>query len=107
MKGGLCNFLVLASLALASCDKGYEERFTNYFTESMDSVIVGENKIVYKDVPLEITTDVHKLKKGKYGIQLVTKTKKRFYSSITIPSKGAGKRTIQIDAIEQINILEE
>jgi len=99
--------LACAALALVSCDKGYEVRFTNYYIEPMDSVVVGTDKIVYKSVDLETTTDYYKLSKGKHAIRFVTKTKKKFYSSITIPSKGSGKRTIQIDGIEQVSIFEE
>ena len=73
----------------------------------MDSVVVGNNKIVYKNVALETSTDYFDLSKGKYGITFITKTKKKFYSNITIPSKGTGKRTIQIDGIEQVSIFEE
>lgn len=99
--------LVLVFFILVSCDKGYQVRFTNFYIEPMDSVIVGNNKIVYKDVALETTTDYYKLAKGKYAIRFITKTKKNFYSSISIPSKGTGKRTIQIDGIEQVSIFEE
>lgn len=100
-------FAFLICLSFASCDKGYEVRFTNFYIEPMDSVVIGSNKIVFKQVALETTTDFQKLSKGKYNIQFITKTKKRFHSSITIPSKGTGKRTIQIDGIEQISVFEE
>lgn len=99
--------LICTALGLVSCDKGYEVRFTNYYIEPMDSVVVGSNKIVYKSVDLETTTDYYKLSKGKYTILFITKTKKKFYSNITIPSKGSGKRTIQIDGIEQVSVFEE
>ncbi|MDI1356432.1 MAG: hypothetical protein PSX36_16060 [bacterium] len=92
---------------LSSCDKGYEVRFTNYYIEPMDSVVVGNNAIVFKNVELQKTTDFTKLSKGTYQIRLITTTKKRFYTSLTIPKTGTGKRTIQIDAITQMAILEE
>jgi hypothetical protein len=99
--------LILPLLLFASCGKGYEVRFTNYYTEPIDSVVIGENKLVLKDVELQDDTDYYALSKGKYNVQIISKTKKRFYTSITIPASGTGKRTIQIDAIEQIYVLEE
>lgn len=99
--------LILPLALFTSCGKGYEVRFTNYYTEPIDSVVIGENKLVLKDVELQDDTDYYALSKGKYSVQIISKTKKRFYSSITIPTSGTGKRTIQIDAIEQIYILEE
>jgi hypothetical protein len=92
---------------MVSCDKGYQLRFTNYYIEPMDSVVVGDNKVVFKGVELQASTGYEKIKKGKYAIMCVSKGKKRFYSNITIPGKGSGKRTIQIDGISQISILEE
>lgn len=99
--------VLLLLLFLVSCDKGYQVRVTNYYIEPMDSVIIGSNKVVFRSVALETTTEYNDLSKGKYPVQFVTKSKKRINSSITIPSKGTGKRTIQIDAIEQINVFEE
>jgi len=100
-------FLFFISLLFAACDKGYQVRFTNFYIEPMDSVVIGNNKIVYKNVALETTTEYMKLTNGKYHITFTTKTKKKFYSSIYIPKSGSGNRTIQIDAIEQIGIFEE
>jgi hypothetical protein len=73
----------------------------------MDSVVIGNNKLVLQNVKFEETTQFYNLSKGKYGINCVSKSKKRFSSSFTIPSSGTGKRTIQIDGISQISILEE
>ncbi|PBQ31217.1 hypothetical protein CNR22_05365 [Sphingobacteriaceae bacterium] len=92
---------------MVSCDKGYDIRCTNYYLEPLDSVVVGDNMIVFKNVGLESSTEFSHAKRGQYAIKIITKSKKKFNSSIWIPGKGSGKRTIQIDAIEQINILEE
>lgn len=100
--------LLLTLLALlSSCDKGYEVRFTNYYIEPMDSVVLGNNKVVFKNIGLENSSDYSKIAKGSYHITLITRSKKKFYSSLVIPNKGSGKRTIQIDGINQISILEE
>lgn len=104
---GLNIFLILCVLSFASCDKGYEVRFTNYYIEPMDSVIIGDRMIVFTAVELQASTGYNAIGKGKHSIQCVSKTKKRFSSEINIPSSGKGKRTIQIDGINQISILEE
>ena len=92
---------------MSSCSKGYEVRFTNYYIEPMDSVIIGDNAIVFKNIDLESASDYTKLKKGKYHVTCISKMKKKFYSSITIPKSGDGKRSIQIDAVNSISILED
>lgn len=107
MKTKIFGILLLLALFGASCDKGYQVRFVNYYNEPIDSVVVGSNKLVFKAIELQAKSPYYDLSKGKYGILIVSKTKKRFSSSITIPSTGTGKRTIQIDGIEQISILEE
>jgi hypothetical protein len=100
-------FLLAVVLAAASCSKGYEVRFTNYYIEPMDSVIIGNNTVVFKAIELQASTGFSKIERGKYPIRCISKTKKKFSSEITIPSTGKGKRTIQIDGISQISILEE
>lgn len=99
--------LTFILFSLISCDKGYDIRCTNYYIEPLDSVIIGDEMIVFKDVPIESSTEFSHSKRGNHTIKIVTKSKKRFQSSIWISGKGSGKRTVQIDAIEQINILEE
>jgi hypothetical protein len=101
--------LITASVVFifSSCDKGYELRFTNLYIDRMDSVVVGNNKIVHTDVSRDSTTGYKKIQKGKHAIRCVSRNGKKFYSSIFIPSRGSGKRTIQIDAVEQISIFEE
>ena len=104
---GLNIFLILSVLLLTACDKGYEVRFTNYYIEPMDSVIIGNRMIVFTGVELQASTGYNAIGKGKHSIECVSRTKKRFSSEINIPSTGKGKRTIQIDGINQISILEE
>lgn len=99
--------LLISAAAFVSCDKGYDVRFTNYYTEPMDSLVIGDNQIVFKDVAPENTTGFEHVTRGKHSLKFVTRSKKRFYSVMTIPSKGSGKRTVQIDAIRQIAVLEE
>lgn len=94
-------------IVLVSCDKGYELRFTNYYLEPMDSVIIGSNTIVYKNVEVKMTTPANKIKKGNYGVTCVSKSKKRFFGELQIPSKGSGVRTLQIDGLGSIVTLEE
>jgi hypothetical protein len=73
----------------------------------MDSVIVGNNKVVFKNILHDSTTEFNKISKGNYQVLFISKTKRKFASTLSIPKTGSGKRTIQIDGISQISILEE
>lgn len=98
---------LLLLLILVSCGKGYELRFANLYNEPMDSVVVGNNKLVFTDIQLQSTTAFESITKGKYSITCISQSKKKFYTSISIPGTGSGKRTVQLDGIEQFSILEE
>lgn len=99
---GLIAFCIIFS----SCEKGYQVRFTNYNIESMDTVIIGKD-IIYTAVERQVTTDYQKIKSGNQSIKCITKTKKVYTSTISIPKKGTGKRTVQIDGLSRISILED
>jgi len=99
--------LILLLALMSSCDKGYEVRFTNYYIEPMDSVVIGSAKVVFRDIKFGVTTDFSEISYGNYSVMFVSRSKKRFYSRIDIPKSGTGKRTIQIDGITQIAVLEE
>jgi hypothetical protein len=73
----------------------------------MDSVVVGQNKLIFQNIAQETKTGFNTITKGNYTIRCISKTKKVFYSTITIPKSGTGSRTIQIDGVNQISILEE
>lgn len=100
-------FFLVFLVLMSSCDKGYEVRFTNYYLEPIDSVVVGANEIVFKSIPFNGTTEFVKLRQGTYGVNITSSSKKKFSTSITIPKSGTGKRTIQIDGTKAIYILEE
>lgn len=91
----------------SSCSKGYEVRVTNYNNEVLDSVVIGSNVIVFTQLEKQATTEFRKIKAGSYSIKFITKAKNEYSSSITIPKKDGGKRTIQIDGINRVSILEE
>ena len=97
----------LAAFVLVSCDKGYDVRVTNYYIETLDSVVIGDRQIVFSNIPPETTTDFKHITRGQHGVIFYTKSKQKFNYSFFISSKGSGKRTIQIDAIKQINVFEE
>ena len=99
--------LIMASVVLTSCGKGYDVRFTNYNTEVIDTVIIGKNSVVFSQIERLTTTDYKKISTGNQTIKCITKTKKIYSSSISIPKKGTGKRTIQIDGLNSISILED
>ena len=108
------NFKILPVLILisfffifTSCGKGYEVRFTNYNTEKIDSVFIGGSDIIFSQVDRQSTTEYRKITSGDKTIRCVTKTKQIYTSTISIPKRDGGKRTIQIDGVNRISILED
>jgi len=99
--------LFAGMIIFSSCSKGYEVRVSNYNNEALDSVVIGNNNIVFTQVDKQATTEFRKIKAGTYNIKFITKTKNEYGSSITIPKRDGGKRTIQIDGINAVSILEE
>lgn len=100
-------FFTFLLLLLCSCDKGYQVRFVNYYTEPMDSVVVGNDVVVFTGIDPEAETAYEKIKKGTYKVVCTARSKKKFSSQITIPRSGSGKRSIQIDAVNSFSILED
>jgi len=73
----------------------------------MDSVIIGDKQVVFTDIETQTTTELKKITKGRHGVTLVSKTKKRFYTYMFVSGKGQGNKTLQIDAIGQVAVLDE
>lgn len=92
---------------LWSCDKGYEARFSNLYTETMDSVIVGASGAVFSNIAFNQVTAYQKVRTGVHSIVFVTHSGERFYSNMFVPHSGTGKYTIQIDGVRQVSILED
>src|SRR3954463_6165974 len=107
MKKVIRIFILCVATIFCSCDKGYEVRFANFYLEAMDSVYVGDTKVIFVNVPLESATEYQKIGRGNHSIRMVTKSKKVLFGTIPIPSTGTGKRTIQVDGIKQVSILED
>jgi len=107
MKGSWYFFICCFIIVFCSCDKGYEVRFTNFYLEPMDSVIIGDPKVTFTNIELETTTHYQKIGRGDHSIRMVTRSKKVFFGVIPIPGSGTGKRTIQVDGIKQVSILED
>ena len=99
--------LFIIFLTLASCDKGYDVRFTNFYLEPVDSVVIGQNKVVFTNIEVKATTSAMKMDKGDYSVTCITKSKKHFGAELSIPKKGSGVRTLQIDGLGNIIVLEE
>jgi len=99
--------LFAMSTFLISCDKGYTVRFTNYSQQPVDSLIIGDNEVVFTNIEVQNVTEYKPIKKGNYSIQCVTKSKNRYKSSFNIPSAGEGKKSIQIDGTNTIVVLEQ
>jgi hypothetical protein len=100
-------FLAFCILFFSRCDKGYQVRFTNYYIEAVDTVKVGDTDVRFTTIPTEYTTDFQPVKRGRHHLEIITRSGKRFFGVMAIPSNGSGNRTIQIDGINQISILEE
>lgn len=98
---------LFALVLLSSCDKGYDLRFTNYYLEPMDSVIVGSNVLVFTNVETQSSSAFMGIKKGAYNVSCISKSKKHFSTKIEIPSKGSGQRSLQIDGLGTFVLLEE
>lgn len=99
--------LIFVFILFSACAKGYQVRVSNYNTEILDSVIIGNNEIVFTQIGLQSTTEYRNIKSGDKTIKCITKTKKKYNSSISIPKKDSGKRTMQIDGINSISVLED
>jgi len=99
--------LIIVSILLAACDKGYEVRFSNFYREKMDSVNIGEGRVIFTGVGIQQTTEFRKITKGEYMVRCKASDKKTFHVMLSIPSTGSGKRTIQVDGISQVAVLEE
>lgn len=100
-------FYISMLILLVSCDKGYQVRFSNFYTKSMDSVNIGQGKVLFTNIASQQTTEYKKISKGKYEVWCTASDKKRFKTVLEIPGDGTGSRTIQIDAISQVAVLEE
>ena len=99
--------LFIVCIFFSSCGKGYEVRVTNYNTELLDTVIVGKDIVIFTKVERQSTTEYRKVTSGDQSIRVITKTKKEYTSTISVPKKGTGKRTIQIDGLNRISVLED
>jgi hypothetical protein len=91
---------------LTGCSKGYELRFSNYYTERIDSVSIG-SALTFTSVSTETSTDYLPINRGQYEVRIASAGKKRFRTSIFIPGNGSGKRTVQIDGIGQVSYIEQ
>jgi hypothetical protein len=98
-------FTIVAALLLTACDKGYRVRFANYYIERMDSVIIS-GQLQFSMIERQQVTDYKEIKKGKHDVRCVAKDGRNFSTSLQIPSSGGGDRTIQIDAVSQVSVLE-
>jgi hypothetical protein len=106
MRALLPAIILVISLIAGSCDKGYRLRFANYHTEQMDSVIVGTDVMFVAVEPKQVT-EFKKIRKGTHAATCITASKRKIYATVQIPSRGSGDRTLQVDGVEQVSVLEE
>ncbi len=101
----LKTILVLLHVVfITACDTGYEIRFSNYSTEVADSVVIGNNTIVYTDIPEMTSSAYQPIKRGHYDIRLLMKSGKTYTSNTFISGFGTGKLSLQVDAIGQVSV---
>lgn len=99
-------YFALLLLICCSCDKGYEIRFSNFYLEPMDSVRIG-SEMVFTNVERNTTTSFKPIKSGEYAVTCITRSKLRLDTSIQIPKKGSGSRSLQVDGLKVFSLLEE
>lgn len=99
--------ILLSLILFSACDKGYQIRFNNLYTEKMDSVSVGDKKIIFTDIEPGASTAYTVIARGQYEAKCVSKTKKRFSVSFFVSGKGSGTKTIQVDASGQTQLIEQ
>jgi hypothetical protein len=92
---------------LSSCDKGYQIRVNNLYTEKLDSVVIGKNKVVFTDIERNTATEYKMIARGQYDAKCVTSSKKRFTLTFFVSGKGEGKKSLQIDATGQTVVIEQ
>ncbi len=98
--------LFCSILFLSACDKGYQIRFNNLYTEAMDSVVVGNKKIIFTNIERGAATSYTAIARGQYDAKCVSHSKKRFTVSFFVSGKGTGTKTIQVDASGQTQLIE-
>lgn len=99
--------IVCALLIITACDKGYQIRFNNLYTEAMDSIVVGNKKIIFTNIERGAASSYTAIARGQYDARCVSHSKKRFTISFFVSGKGTGTKTIQVDASGQTQLLEE
>lgn len=107
MKKILSVTILTVAFLLSACSKGSEVRFANYTTETMDSVIIGKNAVVFVNVERLKESNYGKLKTGNYAVSCVSHSKKRYATSIKIEKDDKNRHTIQIDGSGAISILND
>ena len=79
--------VVYCAILFSGCDKGYEIRCSNFYTEPMDTVKIG-GKIVFSNVPMFGYSDFVDVKRGEYAITFISQSKKTFHSSVLSRVRG-------------------
>lgn len=94
-------------LLFSSCSKGSQVRFANYYIEKMDSVVIGNNEIIFTNILPQTNSDYANIKKGNYSVKCITKSKKIFISNLSISKNSSKKQSIQMDGLNKFSVLED
>jgi hypothetical protein len=101
------TLFIFLVLLFSSCSKGSQVRFSNYYIEKMDSVVIGNNEIIFTNILPQTNSDYADVKKGNYSVKCITKSKKIFSTNLSISKNSAKKQSIQMDGLNQLSVLED
>ena len=92
---------------VTGCSKGYRVRVSNFYYEKIDSVIVGNRALIFTDLDTGATSAYQHIVSGEHSVQFVVSDGRRFFGLAPLRKGGSGDRTIQIDGLRQVVVLED
>jgi hypothetical protein len=98
---------VIALIFLCACKKGYRIRVSNYYLEKFDSVVIGSHAVSFTAIEPGSTTDYKSVTSGNHSVRFVTEDRHVFYALAPLPSGSGGDRTLQVDGLQAVTVLED
>ncbi|MBS1650453.1 MAG: hypothetical protein JSU07_00445 [Bacteroidetes bacterium] len=92
---------------ITSCQKDFQLRFSNLYTEDIDSVLVGNKTAVFTSIARQTKSSYQSIKVGSYNVVCVTKSKVRLPFNINLSGRSGGNRTMQLDGVGSFVVIEE
>jgi hypothetical protein len=94
-------------LLLTACSKGHRVRVSNYYYETLDSVIVGRPEHIFTDIKHGVTTSYQGISSGEHGVRCITADGATFSGTASLTKDDQGDFTIQIDGLKSIVVLKD